>query len=60
MKFINRVGFSLIDFFRKTNTLPIYDKLIESQWYSKENLLEKQFLNLKNLLCAFIQKRSNL
>ena len=50
MNTLHKAGFQIVDFFRKTKTLALYNQLISSQWASKEDLLIKQFNGLKDLL----------
>ena len=58
-----KIGFKIIDLFRRTNTLEIYDELLENQWSSPSKIEEQQFNNLKKLLIhanenvPFYQKR---
>ena len=42
--------FKIIDYFRKTETVKIYDYLLKSQWMSNDKIAEIQFENLKKLL----------
>ncbi len=43
-------NYKILDYFRKTNTLSIYKKVIKSQYSSKDELEEMQFSALKMLL----------
>jgi len=45
-----KLGFKVVDFFRKTETVDIYEKLLRNQWVSPGQIKEIQFSNLKNLL----------
>ncbi len=42
--------YPIVDFFRKTNALGCFEEVIQSQWFTKEKLVEIQFRRLKNLL----------
>ena len=44
------LGFKIIDLFRKTDTVQIYNKLIGNQWQSQDQLKEIQFNNLRKVL----------
>ena len=50
------LGFKVVDFFRNTVTVEIYNQLLKNQWLSAEVLKELQFINLKNLLNSCQQK----
>jgi phenylacetate-CoA ligase len=45
-----RINYSIIDFFRKTKTLPLFDRLVETQWTSQDNIQKIQITALKEIL----------
>jgi len=49
-----RARYSIIDFFRKTQTLPLYDQILSSQWLPQREIKNIQIQNLNDLLfhCA--------
>ena len=47
---IGKLTYHIVDFFRKTETVKVYNKIIKTQWLSKEELNQIQFETLKKLL----------
>ncbi len=45
-----KLKYKIVDYFRKTDTISVYNKIIKTQWLSKNELNELQFETLKKIL----------